>query len=192
MIELDKSAKDTQKHWSGFSLFGEKVSLNFASDKEPTTFAWSDLKQGHTVAILYAQKNRDSKVIQDCLNKCFVFKSALVGLLDEAKNLLNDSDLQAKTEKSACFGCFNVCEKISRCSSCKLAKYCSVECQQKCWKQGHKKLCQQAETLLRLAALPRQSVDKENECISFATKQSDSLLPYVFKPEFVFKNISTA
>jgi len=74
-----------------------------------------------------------------------------------------------------------VCEKISRCASCKLAKYCSVECQRKCWKESHKKLCPQNEMILRLAALPRHEFKKH---FTFETSEDKSLPAYIYKPEF--------
>ncbi len=44
-----------------------------------------------------------------------------------------------------------------RCSSCKLAKYCSSGCQYTHWSQAHKFICKngQANILLGLACLPR-------------------------------------
>ncbi len=72
------------------------------------------------------------------MDSCFVFKANLIDLFQEAMHLLNDADMNSKNEKAACFGCGVICENISRCGNCKLAKYCSKECQAKCWKTTHK------------------------------------------------------
>ena len=50
------------------------------------------------------------------------------------------------------------------------------ECQAKCWKSCHKKLCSQSKTLLDLAALPRHEI-KEPEMISFEELGDDYVLP---------------
>jgi len=178
------------RRWSGFTPFGELVTVDFQNepDEKPTTFAWSDLKAGNTLAILYAEKQDRTEIVEENLDSCYVFKSNLIDLLEEAKRLLNDSDMNAVDEKSSCFGCGVICEKISRCGNCKLAKYCSRECQAKCWKEVHKKLCSQNETILRLSALPRQPFTKH---FSFTNGDDDSLPPYVFKPEFAYKPIAT-
>ena len=45
-------------------------------------------------------------------------------------------------EKHICTNCLKqTCKKLSRCSRCKIAHYCSKECQKDHWKNGHKKQC---------------------------------------------------
>jgi radical SAM protein with 4Fe4S-binding SPASM domain len=45
-------------------------------------------------------------------------------------------------------------ETMSRCGSCRLANYCSKKCQAYAWKfGGHRNLCAQSETLLRLTRI---------------------------------------
>jgi hypothetical protein len=89
-------------------------------------------------AILYAEKQEKTLIVEENMDSCFVFKANLIDLCEEAKQLLNDADMNSRKEQSACFGCGVICENISRCASCKLAKYCSKECQAKCWKLIHK------------------------------------------------------
>ena len=101
---------------------------------KPTTFAWSDLKAGHTLFVLYAKRrslgscmggNEGVRITADELHTCFVFKSNLENVYDEAARLLNDADCAQRGERLECFGCGIKCDTLSRCSSCKLAKYCS-------------------------------------------------------------------
>jgi len=124
LVELHENFRN--KCWSGFTIFGEKVTLNLAhteddeeeededenddcklchlslsdkdddedKDKEPVTFKWSDLKQGNTVAILYAEK-KDNFVFESYFESeydkttVYVFKSGFLDLFEEAKNLVN-------------------------------------------------------------------------------------------------------
>ena len=64
-----------------------------------------------------------------------------------------------------------------------LAKYCSVACQRVHWKEIHKRLCPQSETLLRLTSLQRHPFVKH---FDFTSNQDDSLPPYVYDEDFVF------
>lgn len=51
-------------------------------------------------------------------------------------------DFWMQTEyKESCSCCGILFGKLSRCSRCKNASYCSKECQSIHWKQGHKKIC---------------------------------------------------
>jgi hypothetical protein len=36
--------------------------------------------------------------------------------------------------------------KLQRCSSCKVARYCSRDCQMKAWRSGHRKACRKEKT----------------------------------------------
>lgn len=109
-------------------------------------------------------------------------------VMEEAEKLLNDADLSTRNEQLVCFGCGLQSKSLLRCGECKLAKYCSQECQLKAWKLSHKKLCSQSETLLRLACLPRQQTSTIK--FTFKMEQPDSLPPYVYNPEFVQKSLN--
>jgi hypothetical protein len=67
--------------------------------------------------------------------------------LEWTKNMTWDSVDTDKYTTSQCFGCCQLfpTEKLSACSVCKTACYCSKECQKKDWKT-HKKLCKQCPT----------------------------------------------
>jgi hypothetical protein len=112
------------------------------------------------------------------------------GVQLEANKLLNDFDLLARNDEqevaNVCFGCGLQCKDMKRCGGCKLAKYCSQECQLKAWKLSHKKLCPQSETLLSLSCLPRQQTNEIR--FTFQTGMANSLPPYVYNEEFVQKS----
>ncbi len=192
LIELSEKLNTTS--WRGFSSFGEDITLEIDNDQDkPTSFEWSDFVEGNTVAVLYAKKQGETTNVKEKnLDLLYVFKSNLVDLFEEAKNLLNDADMKEKDGKTACLGCGLIGETLSRCANCKRANYCSKICQTKCWKMSHKKLCPQSEAILRLASLPRHPF---KEYFSFKMNQSDELthfsaLPeYFYKPEFVYKRV---
>lgn len=60
-----------------------------------------------------------------------------------------DDDLSIEDEEEYCSYCgmpsslleIETGKKLLRCTRCKVALYCSKECQTKCWKTGHKKEC---------------------------------------------------
>ncbi|KAI9020533.1 hypothetical protein DFJ74DRAFT_724716 [Hyaloraphidium curvatum] len=45
------------------------------------------------------------------------------------------------TSLDFCDNCSQMVAKTMRCSACKFARYCSVECQRSAWKEGHKGKC---------------------------------------------------
>lgn len=155
------------------------------------TFNWSDLKMGHTLALLYAQLEPSTKNVSVMVpNSCIILKESIFDLQEHAKKLLNDADFISRKEVNECFGCQQKCNDIKRCSGCKLAKYCSLECQQKDWQLCHKKLCSQAEVLLRLASLPRNQDIKG--VFSFKLGESSSLPPYIYKSDMVQQALNGA
>jgi len=54
-----------------------------------------------------------------------------------------------------CFNCGFKKENLAQFGKCKLAKYCSKECQINSWKTVYKKLCSQSYVLLRLSCSDR-------------------------------------
>lgn len=160
--------------FGGFNMYGNEIHVYFdiEPNETPITFSWNDLKDGNTMVILYADQkkfpNGDSLIVESNLDSCFILKESLEMVKHEAHMLLLDNDLMAQNEPPCCFSCgySNPSQVQTRCANCKLAKYCSKECQSYSWKESHKRLCEQNETLLRIAAL--------------------SLLP--FEDFFTFKN----
>ncbi|XP_051723627.1 histone-lysine N-methyltransferase SMYD3 [Ctenopharyngodon idella] len=86
--------------------------------------------------------------------------------------------------KTTCQSCFKRGESLSRCSQCKLARYCNVQCQKQAW-PDHKRECKCLQRLqpripadsVRLVArvifkLLSQSKSDEEELFSIAEHQS--------------------
>lgn len=188
LMEIDEEISLIRPGFLGWSQFGEYLPVHFYHEKEvkPTTFSWPDIKSGHTLAILYAEKKSfldgTQGIRQENLDSCFVFKAPLQMVQDEASKLLNSADFNFKGQVQECFGCGVRKENISRCGNCKLACYCSKECQADSWKSVHKKLCSQSETLLRLASIPRSG--KFKEFFTFKKSSEDYLPPYLYVKKF--------
>ncbi len=119
--------------FGGFNLYGDEIHVYFECDKDekPTTFSWSDLKDGNTMVILYAEQrsfpNGDSMVVESNLDSCFIFRESLEMVKSEANQLMMDAELMARNCPSSCFSCgySNSAQTLNRCANCKLAKFCS-------------------------------------------------------------------
>ena len=114
--------------FNGLNCFNEDVTFNFfhGHSNPPTTFSWSDIKKNNTAVILYAYKHDLPNLVgTEHLNSCYIFKASLDIVKKEAFKLLNDADMKSQNEPSSCFECGKISDSISRCSICKLAKYCS-------------------------------------------------------------------
>lgn len=136
------------------------------------------------MAILYATKKQfldgSEGIRQEDLDSCYIFNTSLKNVQDEAQKLLNHADIESNEnikELVECFGCGVKSDVLSRCANCKLAKYCSKECQTKAWKAGHKNLCKQSEVLLRLTVLPRYSF-RDHLTFNKQNPHATYLLPY--------------
>ena len=135
---------------------------------EPTTFSFDDLKPGHTLIGLYLKRGYNDfqlALFQRDFDNVNVFKAPLKFVYEEADKLLKDADAKASGGQmsSHCFGCGCEAKKeaLMRCGRCKLAKYCSKECQTSAWISGHKGVCVNADNLLRLSVMPEKvSADK--------------------------------
>ncbi|EER05690.1 hypothetical protein Pmar_PMAR011736, partial [Perkinsus marinus ATCC 50983] len=59
-----------------------------------------------------------------------------------------------------CSGCFSkmgsINGKLKTCSRCKVARYCSTQCQASDWKAGHKRECPLITRLLDAGITPQQ------------------------------------
>lgn len=81
------------------------------------------------MVILYAEKKvyDDGRqgIRQENLDTCAVFRAPLKKVQQEAHKLLDNADACAVQELEECFSCAKKIENLSRCSKCKLAKYCS-------------------------------------------------------------------
>ncbi|CAF0800959.1 unnamed protein product [Brachionus calyciflorus] len=175
----------------GYSQFGEPVKVYFYHDKgnTPKTFSWSDFqKLGSTLVILYPVRKTFTDgqigIRQENLNSCFIFKSNIHNLESEAQKLLDSKDAKFTNKNTQCFNCSVEKETLLRCSKCKLALYCSTECQKKSWATHHKSLCSQFDILLRLAVLPR--IEQFQKEFNFDRNDSNCFLSdYIFSEKFV-------
>lgn len=183
LLEIKEVISFIRRGLIGWNQFGEQVRVMFYPENqdEPKTFAWSDLKVGNTIVVLYPEKKTfmdlTTGIRQENLANCFIFKAPLKFLQEEAQHLLNSADSNSNGTDSECFGCCIKSKNLSTCSVCKLAKYCSKECQTLSWKKVHKKICKQSETLLRLSALPRHRFSEYLE-FNNSNDSESSLLPY--------------
>lgn len=196
IMEINHLLKHPSKiGFGGYNLYGDEIHVYFEcniDEENPTTFSWDDLKEGNTIAILYPDQkkfpNGDSVVVEANLDSCYIFRESLEMVKHEAHMLLLDADLMAKSEASCCFSCgySNPVHTLNRCANCKMTKYCSKECQSYAWKESHKRLCDQSETLLRLAALPLLPFE---DFFTFNPDEKMSLPSY--KPIRPKKNLKT-
>ncbi|CAF0780780.1 unnamed protein product [Brachionus calyciflorus] len=190
LAEIDESFFFLRHRVHAHSRFGEKVPIHFynESNEMPVSFTWQDLKKGHTLAILYAERKTfldlSEGIRQEALETCYVFKTGLKNLEEEASKVLDLKDLNFKKSPEKCFSCGVEKESLLRCAKCKLAVYCSKECQVKSWQSVHKNLCSQMDVLLRLASLPRNR--KFKKYLSFCPGQ-DFLSEYVYSERHVQK-----
>jgi len=187
LIEITHDLSFVRPGCSGMNQFGERISVHFYhdNDEKPVAFKWSQLKAGNTLAILYPEKktflDMSEGIREENLDACFIFNSSLINVQDEAQKMLKNADREAnanENEHSECFNCGVKAEKLSRCSVCKIANYCSKECQTKAWKDCHKNLCKQSDVLLRLAVLPRYRFGDRSFTFNEKSEHSIYLKPY--------------
>lgn len=189
ILQITKATENRNYKFEGFNSFNERLmfQLNDGVNNEPTTFKVDNIKRGYTAVCLYAYKYERSPSIVITSGKNFdhfyIFKASMERVLEEGSKVLNDWDLRAIDQAPVCFGCGNASEQLSRCVACKLAKYCSKDCQADSWKRCHKYLCNQMEVLLRLACLPRHL--KFDHHFTFKLDEASALPPYIFNSNFV-------
>ena len=178
---------------SGVSNHNENLGI-YLPDNNPVTFLFSDLKKGNTLVILYPTKHShnhmcnhgddDRKLLNTQeLDLCLVFKDSFEVVKREAEKLLRSKDSASQNKEQQCFGCEKFEKKLMQCASCRLAKYCSKECQTVNWKNVHKNVCRNYESLLRLACLPRYDNNNLNESYSFKPNSHHELPQYIYKSE---------
>jgi hypothetical protein len=177
----------------GFSLLNEYASISFdrLRQDQASKISFSDIKPGYTVVVLYAkQDDKDMKMVMpENANYCLIFKLPILEIQKEAEKLLYNFDLASENKDIECFGCGLKGNDLMQCSSCKIAKYCSRQCQKKSWDMRHQRLCKQSEIILRLACLPRHQNTLPDKYFTFNLNGNNgiALPPYIYKPEFVFK-----
>jgi hypothetical protein len=111
------------------------MALSYEKDA-PCTFKWKEIQKGSTLCVMYAETDI-VRVGGDS------WQGVRVDALDYATVLPFPLKLVLQ-----CCGYENVCEacgkeskgKLSRCTQCKVAKFCDVTCQRKDWER-HKTRC---------------------------------------------------
>lgn len=139
--------------------FGETVQVNFHidDDADPTYFQWSDLEIKSTLCILYPVRrtflDMNEGLRQESATSVMVFPVTLEALTQDIQ-----AHVRARlSQTQCCFFCGSPPaegQKLKACNRCKIAVYCDQDrCQRPHWKQSHRKLCDHAVTLDKLAGL---------------------------------------
>lgn len=158
-IIQEQAANITVQDWALLSTVHE--SYNRACDKWKTVIE---------------QETKKSFTIETCraYNVSFAdFVAVCCGLVDRSKNYTikkfcqeyasgraaekgQDKNVLASargvkegwdTIRLQCWECGQVAAKVSKCSLCMAARYCSVACQRKSWKSGHRSACSALKTM---------------------------------------------
>ncbi|KUI70974.1 putative transporter MCH4 [Cytospora mali] len=132
-------------------------------------FDWKSLKEGHTLAIMYAKEHSfldmTHGVRVENMNDVHVFPVSLQGFQRLGAEVMEYS-VEMEGDWWKCHGCHAVkpSNRMSRCAGCKLFAYCNKDCQVKGWKErDHKKYCKVARDPNFMALMK----------LDFSTKQSD-------------------
>ena len=116
LIEIE-AVSFSKKSYSltGKTIYDEKVVVKFSDDSQTTTtFKWSDLSKGKTLAILYALKQSGDSgeeagntVVVSNRDNCFVFNASLNATIDMASLILENEDLGSDKVMGSDLVCFN-------------------------------------------------------------------------------------
>lgn len=124
---------------------GEEFMLHVHITDPVSTMRREDIKEGHTVAVICAEKHffldMTVGIRQDLADTIYVFRCGHKQLVKESVKLM--------AANKACFACGSEDAK-QWCLRCKCSVYCNKECQLKHWKSCHKQLCTQMLVLKNL------------------------------------------
>ncbi len=176
---------DNPDFWLVHNSHGEKFALNVWGKAKHL-----NLKPGFTLALLYPTYDACNRVdigYNNCIDTCYVFNASLIELCEASECLLEDADLKSTNRPRKCFECRKSEATLRCCANCRLAQYCSRECQTRSW-SAHKKLCKQSDMLLKFACLQRITVSKDQfsfrETIDDSSKYRLPLPPYEYVSQF--------
>jgi hypothetical protein len=136
IAEVTDVAFFIRPHFEVRTRDGEVFRISFYPETPPLPgFDVSSVQVGHTFALLHAERKTFMDMTEgirlENLSSCWVFKTSLQRLQQEAEQILASADAAHANTPIACFICGN--PAASRCAKCKLARYCSRECQVKGW-----------------------------------------------------------
>jgi hypothetical protein len=127
---------------TGKTIYDEKVLVKFSDDCQTTstTFKWSDLSKGKTLAILYAHKQSgdsgeesSNTVVVSNRDNCFVFNASLNATIDMASLILENEDLGSDKVLGSDLVCFN-CDRHIRKNNEEFSQYLEKKEPQSCLK----------------------------------------------------------
>eukprot|EP01038_Epipyxis_sp_PR26KG_P012714 gene12714-17051_t len=124
----------------------------------PSTFKWADCAEGNTVTLLYAKKHMtmdDSMMI--CLENV-----NYVSIFPVTQELWINEAIKSNNPVN-CFECNSTSSQLLRCTQCKIACYCNKNCQTKHWKNIHKKICGQMNTIRNLTAFLTMGINMRTD-----------------------------
>ena len=134
--------------------FGETFPVHFylENSTSPSFFEFGSLMPGNTMCIFYPKRHQfmdlTTGIRQENPDTVMVFPTSQE-ILEQECCFLADYSIVPN-----CFGCGRqVKQQLKRCSSCKLACYCSRDCQLLHWKTSHKKLCPHYQMLSNLVKM---------------------------------------
>ena len=143
LIEIE-AVSFSKKSYSltGKTIYNEKVIVKFSDDNQTTstTFKWSDLSKGKSLAILYAHKQcgdsgeeASNTVVVSNRNNCFVFNASLTATIDMASLILENEDLGSDKVMCSDLVCFN-CDVYIRKDNEEFSQYLEKKEPQTCLK----------------------------------------------------------
>ncbi len=122
-------------------------------------FDFKTLRKGHTICVMLAEQH--------------YFMDGTVGFRIEGLDLVKVipctlTDLLALSttyskccDTRICWQCEHKADKqLEKCSACKLARYCNVECQTTDWKQTHKRWCKAIPEFIKMTRIDYSQYDE--------------------------------
>jgi len=147
--------------------FGEEMIVAWYTDNGVLP---ANMKKGNTLCILYAERKQflDGRngIRQESIGHAYVFPCTYEQLRAETHHLWRNAHEKAKH----CFQCNKATG--SRCGKCKLAYYCSTECQSAAWGL-HKKLCGDEAKILGLALMPEMPFGDQLSWVTLVTEAKE-------------------
>ena len=132
-----------------------KEDIPVAFYPESGSFDFTTLRRGRTLCVMFAQRHMflDLTVglrVEE-LDTVQVIKCSLSDLLALSKRYSQCSECCWGCGKTSSGDSCGATASLKKCSACKVAHYCSKECQVKDWKETHRRFCKAIPDFLSLA-----------------------------------------